>query len=163
MTIFEATSEQLVIVQELAHKIWPTTYGKILSAEQLTFMLDKFYNIDFLKNLQKNGQHFLLLEENAVFLGFASYELNYENSNKTKVQKIYVLPQTQGKGLGKKLMDFIKIIAVENNNNGLILNVNRFNNALGFYEKYGYKIKETIDIEIGNGYLMEDYVMEMEF
>lgn len=163
MNIFEAKPSQLTIIQDLAYKIWPSTYGEILSKEQLKFMLDKFYDIDFLEIQRNNGQHFLLLEDNAVFLGYASYELNYENSNKTKIQKIYVLPETQGKGFGKKLMDFIKNIALEKNNKGLLLNVNRFNKALGFYEKYGYKIKETVDIEIGNGYLMEDYIMEMEF
>lgn len=163
MTIFEASTAQLTFIRDLAYRIWPSTYGKILSEEQLKFMLDKFYDIDFLDNLRNNGQHFLLLEENAGFLGYASYELNYENSNKTKIQKIYVLPETQGKGLGKKLMDFIKNRAIENKNDGLLLNVNRYNKALGFYEKYGYNIKETIDIEIGNGYLMEDFVMELEF
>ena len=163
MTIFVANAMQLTVVRELAYRIWPSTYGTILSAEQLKFMLDKFYDINFLEIQRNNGQHFLLLEEDDVFLGYASYELNYENSGKTKIQKIYVLPETQGKGLGRKLMDYIKDKAIENSNNGLLLNVNRFNNALGFYEKYGYSIKETVDIEIGNGYLMEDYVMELEF
>lgn len=163
MIIFEANTAQLSIIRDLAYRIWPATYGEILSEAQLKFMLDKFYDIDFLENLRINGQHFLLLEENAVFLGYASYELNYENSNKTKIQKIYVLPETQGKGLGRRLMDFIKNKASENDNDGLLLNVNRYNNALGFYEKYGYTIKETVDIEIGNGYLMEDYVMELKF
>lgn len=162
MVIFEANTVQLSIIRDLAYRIWPSTYGEILSEAQLKFMLDKFYNLDFLENLRKNGQHFLLLEENAVFLGYAAYELNYENSNTTKIQKIYVLPETQGKGLGRKLMDFIKNKAIENDNDGLLLNVNRYNNALGFYEKYGYTIKEIVDIEIGNGYLMEDYVMELK-
>ena len=161
MTIFEANTAQLTIIKDLAHRIWPSTYGEILSKEQLKFMLDKFYVLDFLEMLRKNGHHFLLLEDNSNFVGYASYELNYENSGKTKIQKIYVLQELQGKGLGKKLMDYIKKVAIENNNKSLILNVNRFNKAKGFYEKYGYVIKETVDIEIGNGYLMEDYVMEL--
>lgn len=108
----------------------------------------------------RNGQHFILIEEENSTLGFASYELNYENSYKTKIHKIYVLPETQGKGLGKKLINFIIKKALENNNSDIILNVNRFNKALGFYENIGFKISETVDIEIGNGYLMEDYIMQ---
>lgn len=158
-TIREANSSDLMMIQKLAYKIWPTTYGEILSEEQLKFMLEKFYAIDYLENQMRNGQHFILIEEENSTLGFASYELNYENSNKTKIHKIYVLPEIQGKGLGKKLINFIIKKALENNNSDVLLNVNRFNKAIGFYENIGFKISETVDIEIGNGYLMEDYIM----
>ena len=40
------------------------------------------------------------------------------------------------------------------------LNVNRFNKAIYFYQKNQFEIVEEVDIEIGNGYLMEDYVMK---
>jgi hypothetical protein len=39
--------------------------------------------------------------------------------------------------------------------------VNRYNKAKDFYEKAGFKIIETVDIEIGNGFYMNDYVMEL--
>ena len=50
--------------------------------------------------------------------------------------------------------------ALENNSASVILNVNRFNKALSFYERMGFKVIDEVNIEIGNGYLMEDYVME---
>ena len=163
MIISEVKTEQLSIIQELAYQIWPTTYGKILSKIQLDFMLDKFYNLDYLKNQLENGQHFILISNENVIVGFASYEFNFEKSNKTKIHKIYVLPHIQGKGVGKLLMDFIRNKAIENANLGLLLNVNRFNKAFTFYEKYGFKNIKSVDIEIGNGYLMEDYIMENNF
>ncbi len=162
MTILEAKPKDLQLIQELAYKIWPDTYGKILSEEQLNFMLQKFYALDFLEVQMNSGQNFLLIEDENVTYGFASYELNYDNSGNTKIHKIYVLPETQGKGIGKKLIDYIIEKAVLNTNSAVILNVNRFNKALGFYEKIGFKIVETVDIEIGNGYLMEDYIMQMD-
>jgi len=39
--------------------------------------------------------------------------------------------------------------------------VNRYNKAKDFYEKAGFIIKETADIEIGGGFFMNDYVMEL--
>ncbi|SFA73879.1 Ribosomal protein S18 acetylase RimI [Flavobacterium swingsii] len=161
MKISVATKSQLEIIKDLAYKIWPSTYGPILSKEQVDFMLDKFYNIKSLEEqmLQKN-QVFLLIEENNKYLGFCAYELNCESLNKTKLHKIYVLPETQGKGIGKILLNEVEKIASENNNSALFLNVNRYNNAQEFYKKQGYSVIKTIDIEIGNGYLMEDFVME---
>jgi len=49
--------------------------------------------------------------------------------------------------------------AIKRRNNKLLLNVNRQNKARFFYEKLGFKIAYSEDIEIGNGYLMNDFVM----
>jgi len=161
MTISVATKSQLPIIQGLTYQIWPIAYGEILSKEQLEYMLHKFYETSYLESQIDNGQVFLLAEENGTPYGFASYELNCDATNKTKIHKLYVLPETQGKGLGKQLVEFIKNIAKQHQNEAVFLNVNRFNKALSFYEKLGFKNIETIDIEIGNGYLMEDYIMEL--
>ena len=161
MIITVATKEQLPIVRDLAYRIWPDTYGAILSKIQLDFMLDKFYNIASLEEqMLEKHQVFLLIEENNQYLGFCAYELNINNSNKTKLHKIYVLPETQGKGVGKQLLEKVEEIAKKAGNSHVILNVNRFNKALEFYKYKGFVITEEVDIEIGHGYLMEDYVME---
>jgi GNAT superfamily N-acetyltransferase len=101
----------------------------------------------------------LAKEENEV-LGFASYEHNYDQKQQTRIHKIYILPQTQGKGIGKFLIDAVENLATENNSLALSLNVNRFNKALTFYQKIGFEIVAQVDIELEHGYLMEDYVME---
>ncbi|RXM47192.1 N-acetyltransferase, partial [Flavobacterium sp. YO12] len=85
---------------------------------------------------------------------------NYKNEAVTKIHKVYLLPETQGKGYGKIVFDLIEKLALENNSTALLLNVNRFNTALNFYKKVGFDVKEEVDIEIGNGYLMEDFVMK---
>ena len=41
------------------------------------------------------------------------------------------------------------------------LNVNRYNKALYFYEKHGFTIAQEVDIEIGEGYFMNDYIMKL--
>ncbi len=167
MIITVAGLAHLEIIKKLAYKIWPSTYGKILSKAQLDFMLDKFYDIDYLKNLMlAENQVFVLISENEKYLGFCAYQLNITDENtgipKTKLHKLYVLPETQGKGLGKLLQNEVEKAAVANNNQSVFLNVNRYNNAVSFYKKQHYKIISEIDIEIGNGYLMEDYIMELD-
>jgi ribosomal protein S18 acetylase RimI-like enzyme len=163
MTFSIASKEQFPIIRDLAYKIWPSAYGKILSKEQLDYMLDMIYSIESIEKQVAKNQVFLLIIENDKYLGFASYELNIDNSNKTKIQKLYVLPETQGKGIGRKAIDFIKQIASDANNETLILNVNKYNKAKDFYLNYGFKIIDSITIDIGKGYVMDDYVMEFRF
>lgn len=162
MNIVVATKEQLAIVKNLAYKIWPNAYETILSKAQLDYMLEMIYSIDSLEKQFDKGHIFLLIEDDQNFIGFASYEINCNNSNKTKLQKLYVLPEIQGKGIGKQVIDYIKEKVVLSNNLALFLNVNKFNKAKDFYQKYGFQIIKEEVIDIGNNYIMDDYVMEIE-
>ncbi len=76
------------------------------------------------------------------------------------MHKIYLLPDAQGKGAGKLLIDTIEILARENHSVAVSLNVNKFNNALSFYKKIGFEIVSEEDIALEHGYKMEDYRME---
>lgn len=154
---------QLAIIKDLAYAIWPIAYGEILSKDQLNYMLDNFYSVDNLSNQMDNGQVFeLLLEDNKV-VGFVAYEFNCIEKSWLKIHKIYLLPDNQGKGFGKFMIDEIIRIAKTNNQKGIYLNVNKYNSAKFFYEKLGFtNVKEEV-IDIGNGYVMDDYVMEYLF
>ena len=160
ITILDAGLNDIKTIQEITNITWPITYGEILSKEQLDYMLGLFYSEEALaKQIENKEQLFYLISDSESIIGFIGIEHNYKNEAITKIHKIYLLPETQGKGIGKKVFDEIQKMALENNSKGLLLNVNRFNTALGFYKKIGFEVAEEINIEIGNGYLMEDYVM----
>lgn len=160
MIITIAAESQLGIIQNLAKVIWPDAYGAILSQEQLDYMIAMMYGLDSLSNQLQNNNVFLLAELNEVFVGFASYELNYKNSSFTKIHKLYVLPEIQGKGVGKKLINYIQEIAIKNSNSALILNVNKYNKAKDFYLHNQFEIADSVVVEIGNGYVMDDFIMK---
>lgn len=158
-----ASIEDIEKIQEIAHITWPVTYGEILTAAQLNYMLEMIYSKEaLLKQIENKEQLFYLILDTNSTIGFIGIEHNYKNEAVTKIHKIYLLPETQGKGYGKIVFEEIEKMASENHSKELLLNVNRFNTALNFYKKLGFEIKETVDIEIGNGYLMEDYVMGKE-
>ncbi|HEU0226533.1 MAG TPA: GNAT family N-acetyltransferase [Arachidicoccus soli] len=156
--IKEATTLDIPFIQHIVKVTWPITYGKILSNVQINYMLEKIYANDSLTEQMNNGHHFYLLMEDSVAIGFIDVEKI--SKKKTKLHKIYLLPDHQGKNYGKVLMGFAIEKAKENNSDSLQLNVNRYNLALNFYLKQGFKIVEEVDIPIGNGYFMNDYIME---
>ncbi len=161
ITISEAGLSDIKTIQEITNITWPITYGEILSKEQLDYMLGLFYSDEALtKQIENKEQLFYLISDTESTIGFIGIEHHYKNEAITKIHKIYLLQETQGKGIGKMVINKIEKMALENNSATLVLNVNRFNSALSFYKKIGFEIKETVDIEIGKGYLMEDYVME---
>lgn len=97
-----------------------------------------------------------------MVLGFASYEHDYLHTNTTRLHKIYLLPESQGKGAGKLFIDSVVKAATENQSDVVSLNVNRFNKAVSFYQKMGFEIVGEEDVELDHGYLMEDYKMEFK-
>jgi len=159
MEIVKASIKDYDLIYSIAVPAWENTYKNILSAEQSAYMLDMMYsNASITEQILIKGHHFLLALDGGEYLGFASYELNntYET---TKLHKIYILPQAQGKGVGKALITAIENSAKANGNDKLSLNVNRYNEAVNFYLKAGFVKAGEEDINIGNGYLMEDFIM----
>lgn len=163
MYLKKITKNQLPIVRDLAYAIWPSTYGEILSNEQLNYMLDNFYSIDNLENQMNNGQVFELFFEDNKVVGFVAYEFNCNETGLLKIHKIYLLPETQGKGFGKLMIDEIVKFAKNDYQKGVFLNVNKYNKAQFFYQKLGFLIAKEEVIDIGNNYIMDDYVMELLF
>lgn len=162
MEIKKVAVNQVSIIKDLAYKIWPNAYGKILSEEQMDYMLELIYSEESLKKqIEKKHQFYLVEDHDKKYLGFVSFEINCE-PHKTKIQKIYILPETQGKGIGKLLFEKVKVEAVKENQKTIFLNVNKFNKAQEFYSKLGFTITKEEIIDIGKGYVMDDYVMEIQ-
>lgn len=155
------TDGNFTSIRAIAEEVWPIAYGKILSQAQLDYMMEMMYSVPSLqRQANEKSNRFILATENEIPVGFAAYEFNYNKKPKTKIHKIYVLSNQQGKGNGKALMDFIANEAKARHQKGLILNVNRNNIAIRFYESIGFSITNEEVIDIGGGYVMDDYVME---
>ena len=163
MQIVEATTDHIYNIQVLSNVIWPATFSNILSQEQISYMMDMMYSTSSLeKQINELNHHYLLAEEDGEYLGYLSYELNNIGTPITKIHKIYVLPSIQGKGVGSLFIDVVSKIALKNNNTLLSLNVNRYNKAIDFYKRIGFDFFASENIDIGNGFLMEDFVMNKD-
>lgn len=161
--IRHAKITDLPIVQRLAYEIWPSAYLEILGKKQLEYMLEKIYSLSSLEHQFLVLKHqFILVVENETNIGFASFSA-HQNSSVFHLNKIYVLPEKQGKNIGKKILNYIIAEIKKLGGTALQLNVNRNNKALYFYQKFGFNIIREEDIDIGSGYFMNDYVMELKF
>jgi ribosomal protein S18 acetylase RimI-like enzyme len=156
----KAKEKDIEVIQAIANGTWYDTYSSFLSEDQIKYMLDKMYSKGELLSQLQQGHTFLIAEQNGADLGFAGFSLTDPEKHIYKLHKIYVLPSAHGKGVGKFLMNEVVNIAKAAGGASLELNVNRNNKAAEFYKHAGFKIKETVDLDIGNGFFMNDYVME---
>lgn len=157
-TIRYANLNDILLIRYLAQKIWPQTYSTILSKKQINYMMALMYSEEAIrKQMQKNNQ-FMLVYNAGLPVGFASF--SEIQPAIYKLHKIYVLPSQQGKGIGKFVIEQVIADIKPKGATALQLNVNRNNPAKTFYEKLGFEIIRSEDIEIGAGYFMNDYIME---
>lgn len=165
-TLRPAAPAEYRTIQLIAHATWPSAYGEILSPEQITYMLAMMYTPEAIAEQAASGQSFYVLEtmDEHLFekqvVGYVSFQLDYL-PGATKIHKLYALPAVQGRGYGRFMVDHVAVFARAAGQQKLRLDVNYKNRALGFYEKLGFEKIERCNTDIGNGYLMEDWVMEM--
>lgn len=162
MKLIKATEKDIPLIQDLAKRSWENAYAEILSKEQMKYMLNTMYSeAEISQHLKTPNYHYyLVFDENLnLFDGFLGYENHYEN-NTTKLHRIYLVPESKGKGLGKKTLEFLHQKAKEFGDERIILNVNKYNSAKNFYESQGYEIYGEGVFDIGNGFVMDDYLME---
>lgn len=145
------------IIHELIHQIYYPTYHEILSRQQIDFMLTKSYTENALKEAMSAGQDFFILWEDDLPLGFVAVQ--NKNDFILRIEKLYILPGQQGKGLGVKLIDFAAAEAIERQRPMLELNVNRANKAYFFYLRQGFRVVKEVDIPY-YGYILDDYIMQ---
>ena len=158
LKITAATKENIKIIRDIAQNVWPQTYAEILTPQQIEYMLDLLYSERSLTNQIDAGHKFIIAYNLDVPMGFASY--SEIEKDIYKLHKLYILSGEQGRGIGRFLIDHIISEIRSKEAKCLRLNVNRHNKARSFYEKTGFSIIGSEDIDIGNGYYMNDYIME---
>ena len=157
-SILIASPEDIPLIRELTLKVWPQTYAAIISPQQIDYMLDMMYSEVSLQKQMEEGIKFILVYDETAPVGFAAYQEIQPAIY--KLHKIYILTSQQGKGTGKFVIEHIIHDIKQKGADALQLQVNRHNKARSFYEKLGFAVIEEADFDIGNGYFMNDYIME---
>jgi ribosomal protein S18 acetylase RimI-like enzyme len=152
----KASQEDVLLIAQLADRIWKKHYISIISMKQIEFMLSTMYSEDSLRDQMQKGHQFELVYTNVTPIGYIS--ITKKNDTEYFLNKFYVETSDQGKGVGSALLKHIlnqipDALSIE-------LTVNRQNyKAINFYFKNGFIIKNVADFDIGNGYFMNDFIM----
>ena len=152
-------------IRSVSERTWPSTYGHIISQEQIDFMMDWMYSDDSLATQMETGCEFYIAsikKEDGKLdaVGFCSVS---PEEGAHKLNKLYVLPTAQGTGAGKALLNKSIKVAKAAGSTSLFLQVNKLNTAYTFYLKKDFIKESEFKFDIGNGFFMDDYVMRLHF
>ena len=145
-------------LSNLASNIVKEHYDPILGSVQNDYMIRKFQSVPAITEQLEHGYHYYLVENiDGQQVGFLAC---YPRENEWYLSKFYLEKGQRGKGISRKMMQFVIDQAKENGYSSIVLNVNKQNDAILAYEKLGFtRIREEKN-DIGNGFYMDDYVYQ---
>lgn len=168
------TQEELELLAELSDEIWHEYWPAIIGPEQTDYMVEKFQSLDAIKaGIAEQGYRYWFICDNAeadacaanlrTQRGVVGYTGGYTESetNRFFVSKIYLLSTQRGKGLCSKTIAFYEQLCRNEDLRAMYLTVNK-HNELGIraYKGKGFETIDAVETDIGNGFVMDDYIME---
>jgi diamine N-acetyltransferase len=160
VTLVAAMTADIRVVQRLAHTIWHLHYPGIISVAQIDYMLARGYSDTALARfLHDAGAGLVLAHVADRPVGFAAWQRAGEPAT-SKLDKLYVLPDFHRRGIGRRMIDRVEASARADGAATLVLNVNKGNaGSIAAYRRCGFVVREALAVDIGEGFVMDDYLM----
>ena len=158
--VMPVTAADVDAISALAREIWLLHYPGIITFEQIEYMLEQRYRRErLLEELQMPDRWWDQARVDGIRVGFSAC-LPGAVAGEMKLDKIYVHPRLQRRGVGAALLESAIVRARALACSQLVLAVNKGNaGAIAAYRRYGFALRDSVCADIGGGFVMDDYIM----
>lgn len=155
-----STDNEIQSLAELAKEIWNSYFPSIISQEQIDYMVEKYQSPSALtKSIKQEGYTYFLGYEDKKLVAYCGVK---GEEKRLFLSKLYVHEASRGKGYSSLLLNKAIDFAKKKNLNSVYLTCNKKNiNSLQIYMYKHFSIIDDRITDIGNGFVMDDYVMEL--
>jgi diamine N-acetyltransferase len=148
--------QYIAVIAQLARQIWNEHYLSIIGQAQIDYMLDRFQSEATITEQQRSGDEYFLIRLENRDVGYLAVRATPDRQ-RLFISKLYLLKSERGRGLARRAIEWL---AAERCEPVLWLTVNKRNPALGVYQKLGFRVVREVVTDIGNGYVMDDFLLE---
>jgi diamine N-acetyltransferase len=153
------TPRQIEVVAGLAHEIWYEYYVAFIGRAQVDYMVSRFQSSGAMAQQLREGYEYFLIERGGAAIGYSAVQPQAADES-LFLSKLYLLRDARAAGTGRVCMEFIEQLARSRGLKLLWLTVNKGNPAVKAYERLGFRIAADLMLDIGGGFVMDDYRME---
>ncbi len=142
----------------IASKVVKEHFDPLIGASQNDYMIARFQSVEAISEQFVHGYRYYWVLESGNKAGFFAV---FPREGKLYLSKFYIVSAYRGLHLARKMFDYIVDEAGRESLPAVFLNVNRGNtDVIAIYEHLGFvKVREEKN-DIGQGFYMDDYVME---
>ncbi|MGO2083724.1 GNAT family N-acetyltransferase [Vagococcus sp.] len=151
------TSIEVATLFNVLEKIWREVFTPIIGEKQVDYMMEHYQSKAAIQGEIEAGAQYFLLFSNGKPVGYTAYE---ETAEQIYISKLYLAANSRGKGLSSAVFDWYEELG---KGKTLHLNVNQGNQlAIAVYEHRGFKQVGERYVDIGEGFVMNDFIYEKE-
>lgn len=148
--------ETIPVLQNLAREIQVPYFTPMIGEAQINYMLDLFLSFDAITQQLQKGYQYYLVKSDGELCGYFGV---CPEGDRLFLSKFYLKEAFRGKGIGRAMMD--RVCLIGKGLKAVYLTVNKQNHGpIAVYQKLGFHITDSVETDIGNGYIMDDYIME---
>ena len=157
MNIVTATYSDLEKLEQMACFIWRESYTQLLGENQVEYMLGRFQNAAAFRQQMSENYVYRILYDDGEMIGYIA---SLSEGGRIFLSKLYLKNAYHGRGLGKLMIE--DVIGLYPEARAIWLTVNKHNPSYYIYGHLGFKTVDSVCTDIGEGYFMDDYVMQRE-
>lgn len=155
----KATELEIPQIRALADRIWRACYLQMIGQAQVDYMLEWMYSPREIRRQLSAGVDWWMVNLDGSSIGYLSWTWD-PGAREFELNKLYLAPEFHGRGVGQRMLDHVKSTARALEAGSVRLRVNKANaTALAAYRRAGFVIAESLQQDIGNGFVMDDYLM----
>ena len=146
-------------VVKVAEVVWREANTSFCTIEQVEYMIERFQSYEAIMGQLMQGYRYFVIEEDGEILAYFGVQPQGE---RLFLSKYYILNENRGRGIFSMGLEFMCALCRELELQSIYLTVNRNNtHAYEVYLHKNFKVIEEAVADIGCGFVMDDYIMEL--
>jgi RimJ/RimL family protein N-acetyltransferase len=155
------TKSEVAELARMADEIWHEYWPERIGLAQTDYMVELFQSEQSLyRDITENGYCYWLLQDEGRVVGYTGARPE-PDTGRLFISKIYLYASERGRGYASETLRFLECYSREHDLTVMYLTVNKGNElAIRAYEAKGFVTTDSVETDIGSGYIMDDYIME---
>lgn len=156
------SAEEKALLAQTADEIWHEYWPALIGKDQTDYMVEQFQSLQAIeRDMAEHGyEYWLLADETGALVGYTGGH-NEPETNRFFISKIYLRAEERGKHYATAVIAFYGELCRSRGLSAMYLTVNKHNDlAIRAYRAKGFETIEAVETDIGNGFVMDDYIME---
>ena len=157
------------VLAKLAGEIWREFWPSRIGVDQTEYMVKNFQSLDaIVRDMEQHAYEYWFVQADEAACGFVPGDIvGYTGghveaeTNRFFISKIYLLAAVRGQHICTRIIEHYVELCKSRGLHAMYLTVNKYNElGIRAYAAKGFKTIDAVETQIGEGFIMDDFIMQ---